>query len=285
MNRRILVTSLAITLSGLSVFAAAPVIGMAVSEGKLSVNDSFVDGNATLVSGTVLKTSDSPSRLQMKNGAQVVLDRNTQAKVFGDRLVLEQGVSQISGKSSYDLEALGFHVAPSAMGQARVEMQKNRVIVAALNGPVHVSDNNGMVLASLSTGRTLSFEPAVASGMSSMSGRLSQENGKFVLPDDVSGLKVELNGQGLDREVGRRIQVTGTARSSADRKSQVIEVARLNRLSDDASPEPAPSPSPAPSPVPQGGVGGLSNGAKIVIVVGVVAAVGVAAGVLATQSR
>lgn len=283
MNRRILVSSLSLIVSsGLSVFAATPVIGMAVSEGQLSVNNAVVDGNANLVDGAVVKTAAMPSRLQMKNGTQVLLDRNTQAKVFGDRVVLERGTSQISGRSSYDMEALGFRVAPASYGQARVEMQSNRVVVAALNGPVRVSDKSGMVLASLSSGRALSFEPSAASGTSSMTGRLRQENGKFILPDEVSGLKVELNGNGLDREVGRRIQVSGAARSSTDRTTQVVEVARLNRLDGDASAAPTPSPS-SPSPAPQGD--GMSNGAKVAIVVGVVAAVGIAAGVLATQSR
>lgn len=289
MNRRSLVYSFSVLVafSGLSAFAASPVIGMAVSEGQLSVNNSLIDGNANLMNGSVVRTADSPSRLHMKNGAQILLDRNTQAKVLGDRIVLERGVTQISSRNntSYDLEALGFRVATATTGQARVEMQNDRVVVAALNGPVQVSGQDGIVLASVSAGRTLSFEPAAASGKSEMTGRIQKQGEKFILPDEVSGLKVELNGKGLDREVGQRVRVEGTALSSDDKQSQVIQVARVNRLA--AFPEPTPGPSPTPSPVPQAGgsAGGLSNGAKVAIVLGVVGAVGITAGVLATQSR
>ncbi len=292
MNRRNLVYSLSVlvTISGVTAYAASPVIGMAISEGQLVVNNSLIDGNANLMNGSVVQTSDSPSRLHMKNGAKIVLDRNTQARVSGDQIVLEKGVSQVSSKDSYELIANGFHVVAPQLGQARVEVQNERVLVAALNGDVRVSDKNGVVLANLTPGRTLSFENAPDAGRSAMTGQIEKEGEKYVLPDEVSGLKVELSGKDLEREVGKRVRVEGTARSTEDKRSQLIEVARLNRL--EASPMPmpsaSPSPLPSPTPAPQGGAaagGGLSNGAKVLIVLGAVGAVGATAGVLATQSR
>jgi hypothetical protein len=137
-----------------------------------------------------------------------------------------------------------------------------------------------MPVANLTAGRALGLQPSGVAASSTMTGRLARENGHYVLPDEVSGLKVELNGNGLDREIGRRIQVTGAPKASADRSTQVIEVARLNRLADE------PAPMPAPSPAPQAaGAAGLSATAKVWIVVGVLAAVGVTAGTLAAQSN
>ena len=275
MKRTLLVLS---TVFG-SIFAASPSIGIAVSHGKLEVNSAVVDGNANLAAGTSVKTSSFPSMLQMTNGSNVALDRESQAKVFADRVVLERGVSQLAGKSAYAVEAMGFRVTGDA-AQARVEMKKDHVLVAALSGVVKVTDASGMPVANLTAGRALGLQPTNAAPLSTMTGRLSRENGQFVLPDEVSGLKVELNGPGLDREIGRRIQVSGAPKMSSDRSTQVIQVARLNRLADE------PAPMPTPSPAPQAaGVGGLSSMAKIFIVVGVLGAVGVTAGTLASQSN
>jgi hypothetical protein len=262
-----------------SAFAASPAIGIAVSHGKLEVNNTMVDGNANLAAGTSVKTSAFPSMLQLMGGSNVALDRESQAKVFADRVVLERGVGQLAGKNSYAVEAMGFRVTGDA-AQARVEMKKDHVLVAALSGVVKVTDVNGMPVANLTAGRALGLQPSGVAASSTMTGRLARENGHYVLPDEVSGLKVELNGNGLDREIGRRIQVTGAPKASADRSTQVIEVARLNRLADE------PAPMPAPSPAPQAaGAAGLSATAKVWIVVGVLAAVGVTAGTLAAQSN
>ncbi|MCX6595113.1 MAG: hypothetical protein NTV70_01950 [Acidobacteria bacterium] len=274
MNKSLVVLSMVMG----SAFAASPAIGVAVTHGRLEVNNTTVDGNANLAAGASVKTSAFPSMLQLSGGSNVALDRESQAKVFADRVVLERGVSQLAGKNAYAVEAMGFRVTGDA-AQARVEMKKDYVLVAALSGVVKVTDASGMPVANLTAGRALGLQPTGAAASSTMTGRLARENGHYVLPDEVSGLKVELNGNGLDREIGRRIQVTGAPKASADRSTQVIEVARLNRLTDE------PAPMPAPSPAPQAPVAGLSSLAKIWIVVGVLGAVGVTAGTLASQSN
>lgn len=255
--------------------ANGPVIGVAISDGPISVNNSSVSGNANLAAGTVLRTDRAPSRLQLYKGPKAIVGEHSQVKVFDDRLVLDQGATQIAGAPGYSLEALGIHVAPSSSAQAVVKIEKSKVLVSALNGPVRVSNSTGIPLASLVSGRSLSFQPVSQNdSTSSMRGMLTRENGRFILPDETSGLRVELSGAGLDREVGHRVSVTGTARSSADRSTQVVEVARLNRVAGDAaSPEPAPSPSPSPAPKPQGG-GGTSAG----VIIGTIAVIGTVAG-------
>lgn len=273
LKREVLLLSFT-ALGGVAAAANGPVIGVAVSEGLISINSASVSGNANLAAGTTLRTDGTSSRLQLYNGSKIIVGQHSQVKVLDDRLVLDQGSSQISSSRGYSLEALGIRVAPTNSAQAVVKIENSKVLVAALNGPVRISNGAGVPLASVIAGRSLSFQPTGKSdATSTMRGRLTRENGHFILPDETSGLKVELDGKDLDGEVGRRVSITGTARASTDGSTQVIQVAKLNRLANDspepAAPSAAPS-SPSPSPKPQGTVqevGGMSAG----IIVGLVA--------------
>ncbi|MCX6590482.1 MAG: hypothetical protein NTZ56_03065 [Acidobacteria bacterium] len=260
-------------------FAAGPVIGVAVSQGRLEVNKTVVDGNANLSAGTSVKTSASTSMLHLTNGSNVALDRESEAKIFADHVVLERGAGQLAGKNAYAVEAMGFRVTGDG-AQARVDMKKDYIIVAALSGTVRVTDGNGIPVANVTPGRALGLQPTSGSATSTMTGRLGQENGRFVLPDETSGLKVELTGKGLDREIGRRIEVSGAPKASADRSTQVIEVARLNRLTDEPVPGPAPSPAPA-----AGSWAALGVFTKTMVFVGIATAIAIPTAVIISQSN
>ena len=263
-------------------FAASPVIGVAVSQGRLEVNKTVVDGNANLSAGTSVKTLASTSMLHLTNGSNVALDRESEARIFADHVVLERGTGQLAGKNAYAVEAMGYRVTGDG-AQARVDMKKDHFVVAALSGTVRVTDANGVPVANVAPGRVLGFQAAGGQAQSTMTGRLARENGRYVLPDETSGLKVELTGNGLDREIGRRIQVSGAPKASADRSTQVIEVARLNRLTDE--PVPAPVPAPTPSPAPAQGWAALSAGTKVLIVGAIVTAIAVPTAIVVNQSN
>ena len=286
MNRRLAFLSTVLLIT-VPVMGATGIVGVVVSQGQLQVNNAPVDGNANLTSGAVVRTAMAPSRVHLANGSNLTLDRNSQAKILEDRVVLERGSSQFASKNSYGLEAMGFRVSPDAFTQVRVQAEGDRMVVSALNGGVRVTDSRGLPIARLTAGRSLSFQPSTAtSSVSTMTGRVTKENGKFVLPDDVSGLKVELSGQNLDSEVGQRVQVTGNASPSTDRSTQVIKVAKLNRVAgDEASPSPAPTPNPTPTPSPKPAAAQSGGAAVAVIMIAATAGMGIAAGVLATQSN
>lgn len=275
MKRTVFLFSSLALLMGTGYAATGSVIGVAVSEGSLSVDNSSVSGNANLADGATVRTDAAPGRLQLYKGQKVVVGDHSQVKVYGDRLVLDKGTTQIAGSPNYSLEALGMRVAPSNNAQAVVKIENSKLLVAALNGPVSVSNAAGVPLASVVSGRSLSFQPtSKTDATSTMRGTVAKENGHFYLPDEMSGLKVELTGKGLENEVGRRISVTGSATPSSDRSTQVIEVAKLNRLAE-ASPEPEPSPSPSPAPqTPRTGVPGAGgvSGLTVGVIVGLVAA-------------
>ena len=247
-------------------------VGVLIAPGPVFVNGSLVDGNATLTSGAVIKTQAVPTRVQLKGG-NAVLDRGSVAKFTPGAVVLEQGVGQISGSS---MEAMGFKVSTAAGAQARVEMLQGKILVAALNGPAQVFNQHGTAVASLAAGRALTLQPAVGAATDSvMTGRLGRENGRFVLPDERTGLKVQVSGEGLDREVGQRVRVAGRATSSTDGSSQVIQMAKLTRLAEtEETASPDPTPTPTPNPTPQGG-GGMSAGAIVAVVAIAGAAIGI----------
>lgn len=248
----------------------------------MAVDRAPVDGNANLVDGSLLVAAASPARIQLNNGSRATLGAHSAAKVFGDRLQLESGETLLTGGKGYRVEALGFQVAADGgTAQAVVHLKNGQAVVAALQGPVVVRNQQGLVLARVNPGRPLSLEPGTGgANESTMSGTLRQAEGRFMLRDEMTNLDVELRGN-LAGQIGRRIQVTGPASASADRNSQVIQVARVNAL---AEPEQGGN-----RPAGGGGGGaatGMSAGAKLALTVGILAGVGLGIGVpLAVMSR
>jgi len=85
------------------------------------------------------------------------------------------------------------------------------VEVAALTGSFGVTDNRGVLLASVRPGRTMSFAMAAAGSAESITavGMVSYENGQYYLTT-VDGTKFELKGKDFKRFVDKKIIVTGT---------------------------------------------------------------------------
>jgi hypothetical protein len=279
-RKQLFLAALALAVLAAAVSAGDGVIGLAVTQGLMQVDRAPVEGNANLSDGAAVATAAAPTRIQLTNGSRVTLGVNSQARVYSDRLVLEQGESLLAA-GGYKVEAAGFEVAAVTDGaQAFVEIKGKLIQVAALKGPVKVSNKQGALIARVSPGRALAFEPVGGEPVSTMSGALRREGNRFLLRDELTDVTVELQGRNLESEVGRRVQVTGPARASAD--SQLIQVARLNRLTEPA----AEAPLPAPESSNQAGAGalGLSLATKVVIAAVIIG--GVTTGVvLATVSR
>jgi len=275
-------------ITAIAGMAGSDVIGVAVSNGKMQVDRSEVTGNANLSEGSSVRTQVEPSRIQWKNGGKAALAPNSTARVFGDRIVLEQGTGFVS-TPALRAQAKGFDVFPVDGGQAQVSVRDGVVQVAALSGTVKVKGSDGLMLAKVVPGKALDLAPGSgAPGVSTMTGVLRSEGGKFLLKDQITNLDVELRGGNLVPEAGKLVEVTGKASASADRESQVIEVAKLTRMEPDpqsggARPTEAGS-KPTSGPKQESKSGGLSNGAKVGI--GVAAAGGGAAVVVfATMSK
>ncbi|MBM3746700.1 MAG: hypothetical protein FJW34_12970 [Acidobacteria bacterium] len=222
----------------MTIQAAGPAIGVVVTRGSFRIDNSTVWGNGTLFDGTTIETGQASSDLKMSCGARLALAAESRGTVYRDRLVLERGAGQLTGDGAYRMEARSLRilaVTPEASAQV-VLTGPDRVQVAALLGPLRVTNDAGVVVANIAAGKALEFEPqaAGAGAPSQLVGTLERRDDHFLLTDRTAAVTVELQGPGLAREVGQCIEVTGTLAAGAQAFSpatQVIRVTQMKRCS------------------------------------------------------
>lgn len=208
--------------------AAAPAVGMMTARGSFTIDDSNVAGNATLFEGNRIETGRASSQLLLNNGARMQLAAESRGIVYRDRLVLERGSGRVE---NYGVEALSLQIRPDG-GNASAEVSVRNsgsagpglVEVAALNGPVRVTASNGVLLANVQAGRTLAFVPetaAMPAGPTTVTGCVESAGGRFLLTDETSIVRFEVNGGGINKEVGHRVQVSGTVTPVPESVSRV----------------------------------------------------------------
>ena len=253
---------------------------MSLQTGVFVVDEAQVTGNSTLFEGTTVETNGTASQLRLNDGVRMRLASSSKGTVYRDRLVLEQGAGQMENSSNYGIEAMGLMViADGSESAARVELKdQNLVHVAALRGNFRITNADGFMLASLSAGKALEFDPvrAGASAPSNMSGCLREQDGHYLLTDETAGVTVELRGSGLASKAGNRIGITGVVVPSVEAASgatQVIQVSSLNQISTGCA-------SAAAAPA-----GGMSGKKKSVIAGVVVAAAASGAAVGLTRGE
>ncbi len=275
----------------LAAMAGSGVIGVAVSNGEMKVDKAAVSGNANLAEGSSVRAAGDAARIQLTKGGRATLAPNSAARVYADRMVLESGVSVVS-TPAYKVEAKGLQIA-AAGGQAQVALNGGVVKVAALTGQAQVRNAEGMLLAKVAPGKVLDLTPgAGAGGQSTVTGVLRQAGSKYVVTDRLTSVDAELKGSNLQKEVGQLVEVSGAVKAGADRNSQVIEVARLNRVENENTPQSGGQvPTGGGQKPTEGSKGptkptgtGMSAGTKVAI--GVAIAGGAGAGIVfATMSR
>ncbi len=264
---------LSLLLTGALIAAQNQAIGLAMARGSFRVDNSQVWRNATLLEGTTVETAQVASELRLNSGTRLALAAESRGRVFKDRLILERGVGELRQATDYGIEARRLRVYLAGPGaQARVGFDKdNRVLVAAVNGPVRVMTDGGLLVANIVAGNTLSFEPQQPGAAPAMklTGKLERIDGHFLLTDETTNVIYELIGAGLDKEVGNRIEVTGVLDPTAKPfppATQVVKLVEHRRLAAAAVPG-------------RGGWSGLPTGAKVAIIAGIV--VGATIGTLA----
>ncbi len=276
--------------------AASPVIGIALADGNVTVDNTRTPGNASLFEGNTVETGKVSSRLQLQNGSSVQLASDSRGKVYGNRLILEKGTSRFRTSKGYEIDALSLKIAgidPSA--SARVSVHGPVVQVAALTGNVRVANSRGVTIANLAAGRVLDFTPQDqgATGASTLTGCLTKSGSGYVLMDETSGVTMELRGSGLDEHVGHRIQVTGSMMASGTPMmgaSQVVNISDVRMLSTGCTMSPAAAGIGAGAGAGVGAAaagGAMGGSAATAIIAGIViaAAVGTTVGVIATGSE
>ncbi len=217
--------------------AAPAVIGTATASGSFFLDRAAVHGNATVLDGTLLETVSSPSLVRLDHGARVQLDSASRARVFANRVVLEKGVSEVAGSNRLQLEAGSLRILPEDNGTAtRVSMAKpGTVTVAAVDGNWRVTTAQGLLLARLSPGSALEFQPqaAGASAPLSLAGCVTKVDGHYLLRADNANVTFELRGADLAQHDGQRASVTATpisGQKASAGASQVIQVLQIKGL-------------------------------------------------------
>ncbi len=287
-------------------FAGTPVIGIITASGHFTLERSVVWGNSTLFDGVTVETQGASSELALRNGAKLQLGAASRAKVWQNRLLLEKGVGQIAGPSSYGIEAGGLSVhAGSDNARVRVGMT-DRIEVISIAGTARVMGRSGVLLAAIPSGRRMSFAmQAAENGVVTRTGCLLYKDGHYILQDENTQEVLEVSAPNLADNVGNRVEVTGATSSAKPAvaiatislvATNVVQKSQGGCLSAasalDAKTEIAPGSAAATDPLPAGAgaaaaVGahtGLSTGA----IVGIVAAGGgaaAAAGVLAMGKK
>ena len=229
--------SLVVAASVTGMMASSASIGVATSIGSFQVNASQVRGSSTLLDGSVIETAVWSSQLQMKNGAHVRLEAGSRAKVLEGRVILEKGLGELDSSSAYSVEAHSLqisNVGPNSVARVRIT-SPNQVVVAALRGPVRVSNGAGLLIANIAAGGSLSFDPQDgAAGPTKVTGCLSSREGKFVIVDDTTKLTMEVRGTVVEKEAGNRVQITGASAAGSPTvtgASQIVNVSELKRIS------------------------------------------------------
>jgi hypothetical protein len=218
------------------VYGSGPGIGLAIADGSFQLDHSRVWGNATLFEGNVIETGASASQLRINDGVNARLASESRARVYRSRLVLEKGIGELTSVN-YRIDAATLHIMADGPGAvARVEVNSpTRVIVAAREGAIRVTNSAGILVARLDAGREMAFEPqsGATGAATQISGCLLRKNGKFIVIDQTTNVTMELEGAGLASELGNRVEITGTAGTgtpSVDGASQLIQVTSIKRI-------------------------------------------------------
>jgi hypothetical protein len=194
-------------------------IGTASVRGDMRVDSYTVNGNATLFDGSVVETGQATADLRLNKGTEITLATSSRGTLYSNRLVLQQGEGELTSGSSFQLQTNGLHVTPSQPNSDGVVSLKpgNTVEVAALTGSFGVTNDQGVLLASVHPGMPLSFamQAGAAPAAFTASGKISEVNGHFYLTDAKSGTKYEVTGNNLAKVVGHTVTVSGTVTASS----------------------------------------------------------------------
>ncbi len=229
--------SILLTLGVSAILAAGTAIGLAVADGSFQVDRAQVWGSSSLFEGSTVETTLTASQIQVNGGVDVRLAADSRVKVFRQKMVLEQGFTQIQAATGYAVEARSLTIATGTRETvARIKLDGARkVTVAALGGPVEVRNGGGLLVARVETGRSLDFEPQTdgAAAPTRVSGCLLEKAGKPILVDQTANVVLELTGADLDKEMGNRVEIVGMAAGTATAgtgAAQAIKVAGLKEI-------------------------------------------------------
>jgi hypothetical protein len=179
----------------------------------MRVDSYLVKGNATLFDGSVVETGQATANLRLNKGTEITMSTASRGTLHSDRLVLQQGESELAASSSFQLEANGLRVTPNEPNSRGVVSLKagNTVEVASLNGSFGVTTDHGVLLANVRPGRVVSFAMQAGANPANFSGvgLVSFDNGTYYLTTN-ENVKYVLTCKDSRKFVGDKVVVSGT---------------------------------------------------------------------------
>ena len=96
-----------------------------------------------------------------------------------------------------------------------------------MRGGVRVTNSSGILVANMSAGNNMVFEPQSAgeAAPTHASGCLLEKGGKFILAEKTTHIVLEVQGKDLAKQVGNQVEVTGKAAVTG--ATQVVQVSEL----------------------------------------------------------
>jgi len=276
--KRVSLVLLGLVLCGTPGVSAESAIGLVVANGPFELNHARVWNNASLFDGVVIETSTASSKLHLNSGVDLRLSADSRARVYQKRLVLEKGTGELAS-ANYSIEAATLHIssdAPGVVALVRVD-GSNRAIVAARQGSVNVTNIQGVLVARLETGRELAFEPQAAGAPTKISGCLLRKSDKLIVADQTTNVIIQVQGAGLEKELGNRVEITGSvdsAAASVTGASQLINVSDITHVATGGCAVAAKTAGAVGAGAAAAGI----SGGVLTAVVGGVSAVGIVAG-------
>jgi hypothetical protein len=225
----------AVVMCMLSYAAAGTVsIGTVSARGDMRVDSYMVKGNATLFEGSVVETGQATADLRLDKGTEITMATSSRGTLYRDHLVLQQGESEMVASSAFQVEANGLRVTSSEPNSRGVVAMKpgNTVEVAALNGSFGVTNDHGILLASVRPGRAVSFAMKAAPDLQSFSGEgiISVENGHYFLTTH-ENVKYEVTGKDLKKYEGKGVYIEGPLVPGATPAQGATAVISLSHIS------------------------------------------------------
>ena len=192
--------------------ANAPAV--AWSAGALRINGADHTGSGNVLPGSKLEMLRASGQLYLADGTRMRLSAATRMTVESQTVSLESGVARVDAIPSPNrpLHILAGELQVMAGGGTITRPQAAQLIVTAASTPTEVRRSNGVLVAMVRPGQTLSFSVgagAAAKVDTRLTGKVTGDAGHYFLTDEVTSLKTEIQGGKPASYDGSRVQVRG----------------------------------------------------------------------------
>jgi hypothetical protein len=224
------------------IFSSAPAatvsIGSVSASGGMWVDNYRVAGNATLFDGSVVQTGHATAILRLDKAAEITMASDSRAALHRSSLVIQQGEIELTASPSFQIEAIGLHATPgqdNSRGLVSITAE-NTVQVAALTGSFGVTNDQGVLLASVRPGQSIFFAMQTSGDPSACTatGRISIDSGNYFVTIASTGIKYQLAAKDLPKLlgnlVGESVTIKGIVVSGAAPAGEATAVIALQNF-------------------------------------------------------